>query len=133
MKETSPQRMFTAFGVISMVVFSVFIQCFAANQSFAQSTRQMTIEQRHDLLQQQHRAIYALPQPKDFIYDELMPKITEQRKTVAPHFPVRGADETATKSNIDHWLTEYPEELDAYVQLVGQHVSKYANRNTRKQ
>jgi hypothetical protein len=132
MMDTTPPRMLTVPGVIMMLAFAALMQFSAVTQSYAQGARQMTLEERHDLLRQQHRAIYALPQPKEFIYDELMPKITEQRKTVAPHFPERGGDEAATKSNIDYWLTEYPEELDAYVRLVGEHVSKYANRKTRK-
>lgn len=97
----------------------------------AQTTREVAFESRKEILESQHRRVYALPLSQDFIHNELMPQIREERKAVAPHFPERGVTSEATDANIRNWLTTYPEELDAYVNFVNNKIAPYIERKSR--
>lgn len=98
----------------------------------AQSARDMKVEERQAHLENLHKQLYELPLSQNLIYQELMPKVREERKAIAPHFPQRGRTEEETQTNLASWLKDYPDELDAYSKFIEKKIKQYSNSNSRK-
>lgn len=103
-----------------------------ADDAFAQSVKEMSVEERQTALENLHKRLYALPLSQDFIYQELMPNVREERKAVAPNFPQRGRTEEETRSNLSSWLKNHPDELDAYSKFIEKKIAHYSKSNSRK-
>lgn len=120
------------YRVLRAILFSTILVISISPQSLAQKASELKVEERKSVLESLHKRLYALPLSQDFIYEQLMPAVREERKHVAPNFPVRGATEADTERNVRQWLTDHPEELDAYSRFIEGKISQYATRNNRK-
>lgn len=118
--------------LIRLLAVVAFLFCISSPTTLAQSAGDLKVEERQAKLESLHKRLYALPLSQDFIYQELMPKIREERKAVTPNFPQRGRNDEETQSNLASWLKNHPDELDAYSKFIEKKIAQFSKSNSRK-
>jgi hypothetical protein len=92
---------------------------------FSSELAKLSVAERKEMLEQQHKLVYELPYTEDFIFNHIFPELHKHRPHLAPHFPVRSASIETDKINMEKWLKEYPDELAAYLLYVSEKIQSY--------
>ena len=85
------------------------------------------VEKKIEIISRSHAAIFNLPHTKEYIRDVVVEEIKQNRYKVAPHYPEDKPGVGA--SEINYWISNYPDEVNNYVRYVGGIHRKY---NTTK-
>lgn len=97
------------------------------SQTYVQATpaahTQDPVTERKHMIAQAHDALLKLPYTKEYIRNVIVAEVNRDRHAVAPHFPERQPGSNA--ANIDQWVSQYPDEVTAYLRHVGRIHRKY--------
>lgn len=97
-------------------------QTYAQTPAVAHGTHDPLSEKKH-MIAQAHDALLKLPYSKEYIREVIVAEVKNNRHTVAPHYPERQPGSNV--AHIDHWITTYPNEVNAYLRYVGGIHRKY--------
>lgn len=89
----------------------------------------LSLAERNEMLVQNHKLIWQLPHPPEFIQNHIFQEIYKQRQTVAPHFPIRSDSVEKDKINLQNWLNDYPDELAAYLTFLSDIITLHQTIN----